>query len=190
MAYGIEKSRTDSWRGKKWRRRLREDPRTTGVAAVADRTSTQRLLSLLGELRNTVHGPTLDPVVSNDRRRTYVRVPPIRVPPLEQELQAWPEVPLAWWGIEFERRSAPLNLEHGDGFVTATFSSGPNDPVWAINVDPGVCLERVLVFATQVIDELGAAIDWTRFGAPAVREPLEEDDFLNERLRLLGGVWL
>lgn len=194
VAHGITKQPMDNWRKEAWRKKLRTDPSTAHVAAVADSDEVQRTLALLGELRNTVHGPSLEPRINEAQRRkqAVVLVPPTRLVRFDEALARWHSIPKGSWGVKYERRGNPRIDERDDGTVFACFSAGPDDPIAEINVDPGICLERLLVVSIDAIERLAQAIDWSRLGGAAFL-PLSSippgDDFVQERLRLLGGVW-
>jgi hypothetical protein len=62
-----------------------------------------------------------------------------------------------------------------------------------IDVDAGICLERLLVMSLDSLNRLASTIEWERLGGlgflPLAGAP-PGDEFIDERLRLLGGVWL
>jgi hypothetical protein len=193
-AYGISKQPTDSWNRESWRKKLRSDPSTAQMAVVADSDEVRRTLILLGELRNTVHGPCLAPRINEarGRRHAVVLVPPTRLTRFDHAMSRWTGVEKPWWGVTYERRGDPRIEERDDGSVSAAFTCGPDDPIADINVDPGICLERLLVVSLNAIDRIAESIDWSRLGGAGFL-PLSSippgDDFLQDRLRLLGGVW-
>ncbi len=194
VTYGISKKLTDAWQREPWRKKLRKDPATLAVAEVAESKQVQLTLRLLGELRNTVHGPSLEPRLDESRghRRAVVLVPPTRLRSFQAALSGWGAVEEGWWGVKYHRRGNGRIEEH-PGMLFATFTSAPDDPVAEIDVDPGVCLERLLVFSLDAMERIAASIDWSRLGGSGflpMRSVPPGDELVQERLRLLGGVWL
>jgi hypothetical protein len=79
------------------------------------------------------------------------------------------------------------------GGVSVSYPSGCEYPVAAIKLDPGICLERLLVLSFESLDRLASSIEWDRLGGLGflpLRGVPPGDDFVQDRLRLLGGVWL
>ena len=194
VVYRMDKSPMDGWQRESWLKKLRACSDTAAVAAVAESKDVQRTLKLVGELRNTVHGPTLQPRLNTTARHRWcaVLVPPTRLRSFQTALAAWPEIPESWWGARYHHRG-PMEFHERPGGVTVSYPSGREHPVAEIDIDPGICLERMLVFSLDAVDRLASAIEWERLGGlgflPLAGVP-PGDSFIQDRLRLLGGVSL
>jgi hypothetical protein len=191
--YGQTKRRTDSWQRAEWVKKLGRNPATQSVAAAADCQEVRRTLRLLGELRNTVHGPTLQPRINTTarERRVLLLVPPTRISAFRDTLLSWSGVPETWWGARYHHRG-PIEFHEDLGSYTVSYPSGSEYPVVEISIDPGICLERLLVFGLEALEQLASSIDWSQLGGLGFL-PLSRrfgDSSVEERLRLLGGVFL
>ena len=169
----------------------REDTRAIGVLATSDRV--KDLLELIALLRNTVHGPSLEPRThrTSSGYKSLVEFPSTKIPELERALSRWPSRdPEDWWGIELHRLGTPTPIG-GGGFV---YHPKDDDPVSSILVRPGLCIERLLASSLPILNELADAIDWSRLlpapgdgYLPFFDETIGDEEH-QDRVLLLGGV--
>lgn len=197
--YRLKKSRQEGWTKDTFTEKLRATPGGASLATMATEQPVRLTLEMIAEVRNTVHGPTLTPRVftSSSRRRAIVGMPPNRVDRFRDILSRWNQLPSdeKWWGVEYHRRGLD------DPERPNSYTSTPNDPIAEIWIDPATCLERMLVLALSAMNDIATAMDWSRLPRPDGKQNAGDgflplyflppgDRLFQERLALLGGVWL